>query len=107
MTRCRFKSYWKDDSQYKDWIASREQKERGRRKRRGENMKEEKKRGGEERKGAVLGVSAAGASQSFCFSCSCSAFMKRAPWRPACCATGSEGMVLVGGELSCRVVAHR
>ena len=46
MTRCRFKSYWKDDSQYKDWIARRAQKERGRRKRRGEKMKEEKKRGG-------------------------------------------------------------
>ena len=44
MTRCRFKSYWKDDSQYKDWIASRAQKERGRRKRRGDKMKEEEKR---------------------------------------------------------------
>ena len=51
MTRCRFKSYWKDDSQYKDWIASRAQKERGRRKRKGDKMKEEKKRGGEESRG--------------------------------------------------------
>ena len=45
MTRCRFKSYWKDDSQYKDWIASRAQKERGRRKRRGEKKRVEDDRG--------------------------------------------------------------
>ena len=55
MTRCRFKSYWKDDSQYKDWIASREQKERGRRKRRGEKMKEEKKRVDDRGKGRRVG----------------------------------------------------
>ena len=45
MTRCIFKFYWKDDSQYKDWIASRAQKERGRRKRRGEKKRVEDNRG--------------------------------------------------------------